>query len=74
MTRMKALQEENRRIKKLCIEAQTDADIVTDAFEGDVISPTRGEPMGGRKRAEYLSGPRAWSEGKLISLPSQSKC
>jgi hypothetical protein len=50
MTRMKELEEENRRLKRLCIEAQINAGIVVEALakNREAISPTRGGQMGGR--------------------------
>ena len=52
MTRMKELEEENRRLKKLYIEAQIKADIVAKALakNSEAISPTRGGQMGGSRR------------------------
>jgi len=49
MARMKELEEENRRLKKLYIEAHIKADIVAEALakKTKAISPARGGQMGG---------------------------
>ena len=49
MARMKELEEENRRLKKLYVEAQITADIVAEALE--------------RKRCGQLAGAR-WPDGQ----------
>ncbi len=41
MTRMKELEEENRRLKKLYIEAQIKADIVAEALAKKTLRPSR---------------------------------
>ena len=59
MTRMKELEEENRRLKKLYIEAQIKADIVAETLAKNCksIAPTRGGQMGDRgERSEHPSG------------------
>ena len=62
MTRMKELEEENRRLKKLYIEAQIKADIVAAALakkSSEAISQARGGQMSSRgERSEYSSGVR----------------
>jgi putative transposase len=59
MARMKELEEENRRLKKLYVEAQIKADIVAEALakNSEAISPSRGGQMGCRgEGAEHPSG------------------
>ena len=72
MVRTKGLEEENRRLKRLYIEAQIKADIVAEALakNSEVISPTRGGQMGSRgKGPEHPSGVRGVrSERERISL------
>jgi putative transposase len=50
MARMSELEEENRRLKKLYVEAQIKPDIVAEALakSSKAISPPRGGQMGGR--------------------------
>jgi putative transposase len=71
MTRMKELEEEHRRLKKLYIEAQIKADIVAAALakkNSEAISPARGGQMGSRgERSEYSSGVRGiWFKRQRI--------
>jgi putative transposase len=50
VSRMKELEEENRRLKKMYAEAQMSADILKEALSkknGEAISASRGGPMGG---------------------------
>ncbi len=72
MTRVRELEEENRRLKKLYIEAQIKADIVAEALakNSKAISPTRGGQVGSQgKGPEHPSGVRGvWSERERISL------
>jgi putative transposase len=48
IARMQGLEEENRRLKKLYVEAQIKADIVAEALakKSEATSPSRGRQMG----------------------------
>ena len=77
MTRMKELEEENRRLKKLSIEAQIKANIVAEALAKNcqAISPVRGGQMGSRgERSEHSSGVRGiWFKRKRIPLSAEAQ-
>ena len=49
VSRMKELEEENRRLKKMYAEERMSAEILKEAFgkNGKAISASRGGPMGG---------------------------
>ena len=49
ISRMKELEEENRRLKKMHAESQMSADILKEALakNGEAISAPRDGPMGG---------------------------
>ncbi len=78
MTRMRELEEENRRFKNLYIEAQIKADIVAEALgkNSKAISPTQGGQMGSRaERPGRSAGVRGvWPERERMSLSAQAQC
>ena len=77
MTRMKELEEENRRLKKLYIAAQIKADIVAKPSQknSEAISPTRGGQVGGRGEGpEHPSGLRGvWIEREWVSISAEAQ-
>jgi len=77
VTRMKELKGENRRLKKLYIEAQVKADTVAGALAKnfEAISLIRGGQVGSRgKGSEHPSGMRGvWVERERVSIPAQAQ-
>ena len=54
MARMKELEEENRRLKKMYAEERLKAEIITEAMQksGSAISTTRDGAMGGARKSD----------------------
>jgi hypothetical protein len=68
--RVTELQEENRRLKKLYVQAELKADIIAEA-----LSPTRGGQTGGRgARADHPAGLRGVrAERERLPLPAAAE-
>lgn len=75
MARLKELEEENRRLKKMYAEERLKAEIVTEALEksGEAVSAQRdGQARRIRERSEHPLGmPGVWHQRDLLPLPAQ---
>ncbi len=78
MSRMKELEEENRRLKKMYLEEKLKAEIVTEALEknGEAISQKGDSQEGGhRARCVYSGCLRGVSHQRiLLPLRAQARC
>ena len=76
MAKLKGLEDENRRLKKMYAEAQMSADILKEAMtkKGEAISAPRDGPMGGsEQRPKYPEGLlRFRHQRDVLSLPTQA--
>ena len=69
MSRMKELEEENRRLKKMYLEEKLKAEIVSEALEksGEAISQTGdGQEGGNRSRCLYQNSLRCISNQRVL--------
>jgi hypothetical protein len=75
--RVTELQEENRRLKKLYVQAELKADIIAEALakNSEALSPTRGGQTGGRgARADHPAGLRGVrAERERLPLPAAAE-
>lgn len=77
VARMKELEEENRRLKKMYAEAQLSTDLLKEALakNGEAISATRDGPIGSHERAHEHPPrlPDLRGEPDLLPLPGQGQ-
>lgn len=78
MARVKALEDENRRLKKMYLEEKLKAEIVAEALEksGEAISQARDGPKSSDRARRVHSGgmPGIWYQRVVLPLRAQTRC
>jgi putative transposase len=77
VARMKELEDENRRLKKMYADAQLSADLLKEALSknGEAISAPRDGPTGGSRRSHEHPAcmPDVRGQRDVLSLPGPSE-
>lgn len=79
MSQMKALEEENRRLKRMFADLSMPADLLKEALgkKNDTASstPGAGREGCGDKRGQYRAGlPGIWCQRDMLSLQPEARC